>query len=240
MKILAVNGSPRGENSLTQIMVEEFLAGAAEAGAEVESVFLADRKVGHCRACFACWVATPGECAVKDDMVELLGKVREADVIVYATPLYTDVVTGLMKDFMDRTIPLLDPHFAVDERGESRHPLRYERFPKLVVVSNSGFPEQSQFQVLSLLFRRLARNFHSEVIAEIYRGGGGILGMEAAQLEPLLAGYKALLQQAGREIAKNLKLSDETREALGRDLVPPEMYSAQVNRMLDLQLEGKP
>lgn len=240
MKIVAINGSPRGKNSNTQVIVDEFLAGASEAGAEVETVLLIEKNVSHCRGCLACWVGTPGVCVMKDDMAELLEKLREAGVVVYATPLYTDAVTGLMKDFMDRSVPLLDPHFVADGRGETRHPLRYDTFPKMVVISNSGFPEQSQFQVMSSLFHRLARNFHSDVIAEIYRGGGGILKAEAEELQPLIAGYKSLLRKAGREIAQNLALSDDTREALQCPLVPPDVYVEHMNRMWDAALSGKP
>jgi multimeric flavodoxin WrbA len=239
MKFVAFNGSPRGKNSHTEAMVEEFLAGAEEAGAEVENVLLAEKSVAHCKGCFACWVATPGVCVIEDDMAELLEKLRQADVAVYATPLYTDVVSGLLKDFMDRSIPLLDPHFVRDERGETRHPLRYDSFPKMVVMSNCGFPEQSHFQVLSLLFRREARNLHSEVPAEIYRGRGGLLKADAEELQPLIAGYKSLLRKAGHEIAENLALSDETREALGRPLAPPDIYVEHANRGWDAALSGK-
>jgi multimeric flavodoxin WrbA len=239
MKIVAFNGSPRGKNAHTHVMVEEFLGGAEEAGAEVENVFLAEKSVAHCRGCFACWVATPGVCVIADDMAELLEKLRKADVVVYATPLYTDVVTGLMKDFMDRSVPLLDPHFARDGSGEIRHPLRYGAFPKMVVISNCGFPEQSQFQVMSLLFRRLARNFHSDLIAEIYRGEGDLLKADAEELRTLIAGYKSLLRKAGREVAENLALSDDTREGMQRPLVPPEVYVEFANRMWDAQLSRK-
>lgn len=239
MKIVALNGSPRGKNAHTHVMVEEFLAGAKEAGAEVENVLLAEKSVAHCRGCFACWRATPGVCVIEDDMADLLEKLREADVVVYATPLYTDVVSGLMKDFMDRSIPLLDPHFAGDGSGETRHPLRYGTFPKMVVISNCGFPEQSHFQVLSLLFRRVARNFHSEVIAEIYRGVGGLLKADAEELQPLIAGYKSLLRKAGREVVENLALSDDTREEMQRPLVPPDAYVERTNRMWDAALSKK-
>ena len=71
-----------------------------------------------------------------------------------------------MKNFMDRFMPLADPHIETDQNGEARH-VAHSNPPKVGVISNCGFPEQSHFQVLQLLFRRLARNMASELICEI-------------------------------------------------------------------------
>ncbi len=236
MRIVAFNGSPHGERGTTNAMVTEFLAGAEEAGAEVENILLATKGIEHCRGCFACWIATPGSCIIKDDMADLLGKFNAADVVVFATPLYTDIVTGLMKTFMDRLIPLLDPHVIQDAEGESRHPLRYGKAPRTVVISNCGFPEQSHFQVLSLLFSRFAQNLHSEVIAEIYRGGGPLLVNEAPELQPLITSYFTVLGKAGREVVENLRLSEETKAALEQPLIPPAAYRQGSNLMVDERL----
>ena len=135
MKITAFNGSPRGGRGNTNVMVEEFLAGAKDAGAEVESIQLADKKINHCIGCFACWIKTPGECCHDDDQAELLKKFIGSDIVVLATPLYVDNVTGIMKDFLDRLIPILDPHFTVDEHGETTHVERYEEYPEFVVIT---------------------------------------------------------------------------------------------------------
>ena len=174
VKITIFNGSPRAENGNTHVMVEAFMKGAIQAGAEVENVFLSKKEINHCRGCFSCWLKTPGKCVINDDMAELLEKFVKSDVVVFATPLYVDNVTGIMKNFMDRIIPAGDPHFEKDRGGECVHVIRSEKIPKLVVISNSGFPEQSHFQVLKLLFKRIARNMRTEVIGEIYRGGGAI------------------------------------------------------------------
>ena len=64
MRIVAFNGSPRGAAGNTHVMVENFLSGAEAAGAETESIILADKKIGHCRGCFACWLKTPGKCII--------------------------------------------------------------------------------------------------------------------------------------------------------------------------------
>lgn len=238
MKITAFNGSPRAENSNTHAMVEEFLRGAEEAGAEVENVFLAKKKIEHCIGCFKCWADGSGGCVVKDDMSELLPKYLASDIAVFATPLYVDNVTGIMKDFMDRLIPLGDPHLEPDEAGETRHRGGAKGSPDIIVISNCAFPEQSQFQVLHHLFQRVARSYHSQVAAEIYRSEGSVLHDPPAALKPVVWKYRKLLKRAGREVAENLSISDETASLLEKPLVPPDQYIADANRRWDEVLSG--
>lgn len=233
MRITAFNGSSRGEKGNTNIMVEEFLKGAREAGAETENILLIEKNIKHCLACFTCWRKTPGKCVTKDDMEELLRKLMDSDVVVYATPVYVDNVSGIMKNFMDRHIPIIDPYFEKDETGEYRHRRRYSKYPKIVAISNCAYPEQSNFQVISLLSKRIARNLHSEVIGEIYRGGGEILRSRIPALEPLIEKYKVSLRKAGKELAENLRLSKETTQELERPLIPHDLYVKGLNDTWD-------
>ena len=233
MKITAFNGSPKAERGNTHVMVEAFLAGAREAGAEVENVFLVKQKIHPCIACNSCWLKTPGTCSQRDDMGELLSKVVATDVLVFATPVYVDNVTGLMKNFMDRLIPIGDPHWEKDENGEIRHLARHAKPRKIAVISNCGFAQQSHFQVLRLLFRRIARNIHAEVVAEIYREAGSLLTIPNAELRQPVESYKALLREAGREVAERSRLSAETIAKLERPLLPSENFVDEYMRMVN-------
>ncbi len=230
MKIIIFNGSPRTKNSNTHFIVKEFIKGAESEGAEVENIFLFPKKINTCLACFDCWRKTPGKCIVKDDTEELLEKFINSDVAVFATPLYVDNISGIMKNFMDRMLPLFHPIIEKDENGESRHKKRFDKYPKIVVISNSGFPEQSHFQVLRLLFRRIARNTHSEVIGEIYRGGGEILQVKNLVLKPLINKYKKLVREAGREIVKNMRISEELQKKLEKPIIPISFYISGANK----------
>jgi len=237
MKITVFNGAMRGEKSISHLMVSEFLAGAEGAGAEVEEVLLVKRKINLCRACLSCWIKTPGRCCQRDDMNELLEKYMASEIVVIATPLYGDCVSGLTKMFMDRLIPISDPHFKPDVEGETGHEMRYERYPDMVVISNCGYPEQSHFQVLQLLFRRIARNANCKLIAEIYRGGGGLLGQYPPMLEPMIEEYRSQLRKAGAEVVTDRAIAAETQEALERQMVPTEMYISEINKLWDRLLE---
>jgi multimeric flavodoxin WrbA len=236
MKITCINGSPRGKNSNSQRIASEFLEGARKAGAEAETVFLAEKKIGNCKACLSCWIKTPGKCIQKDDMAELLENVIKSDIVVFATPVYADNVTGLMKTFIDRMIPAVDPRVK-KEKGETVHVKRYDRYPKIVVISNCGFPEQTHFQTLRLYFRRLSRNMHSEVIGEIYRGGGPILQVKNPLLKSILHSYMKRLRKAGEEVVREGRLSEDTMEKLEKPLVPHDQYTEGMNKYFEKCLQ---
>ncbi|MDD1708163.1 MAG: flavodoxin family protein [Methanoregulaceae archaeon] len=239
MRIIAFNGSPRAEQSNTHVMVEAFLAGAESAGAETENIFLARKKIKHCLGCFGCWWKTPGTCVQSDDMAELIEKYLSADVVIFATPLYIDNVSGIMKNFMDRIIPMGDPHFEKDPHGEVRHVPGKKRDPKFVMMANSGYPEQTHFQVLRLLARRMARNFDTEIVGEIYRGGGSLLQEE--ELKPWIDAYKVQLRKAGWEIVKEGKISPLTTRNLEQPLIPApdyvDIYVKNANAYMDRMIE---
>lgn len=99
-KVLILSSSPRkGGNSDT--LCDEFLRGAAEAGNEVEKIFLGDKTVHYCTGCSTCsYLQKP--CPQKDDAAEIIEKMVAADVIVMATPVYFYTMSAQMKTLIDR------------------------------------------------------------------------------------------------------------------------------------------
>ena len=100
-KILILSGSPR-KNGNSDLLCDEFARGAMEAGHEVEKIRVAEKKIGYCRACYAC--RGTGVCAVKDDMAEILQKMIDCDVIVLASPVYFYSIDAQLKTVIDRTV----------------------------------------------------------------------------------------------------------------------------------------
>ena len=225
MKITVFNGSHKGRSGNTFLMVEAFLAGAREAGAEGEQVVLATHDIAPCRACMACWKMPDTRCVHRDAMDELLPKVIASDVFGLATPLYVDNVTGLMKTFLDRLVPIADPRWEQDDRGECRHRQRFPKPGKLIGIANCGFPEQSHFQVLALLLRRMARNLHCDLAAEIYRGAGGLLSHSDSAIQPAIDDYLQLVRRAGKELVEYGRVLEATSTQLERPLLPVENFS---------------
>lgn len=98
--ILILSSSPRrGGNS--DILCDEFLRGAREAGHTVEKIFLRDKTINYCTGCSTC--SLHGKpCPQKDDMPEILDKMIAADIIVMATPVYFYTMSAQMKTLIDR------------------------------------------------------------------------------------------------------------------------------------------
>lgn len=100
--VLILSGSPRkGGNS--DLLCDEFMRGALESGHKAEKIRVADRKIGYCRACYYCR-DHGGECAIKDDMAQVLQKMIDADVIVLASPVYFYSIDAQLKAVIDRTV----------------------------------------------------------------------------------------------------------------------------------------
>lgn len=100
-KILIISSSPRkGGNS--DVLCDRFRKGAEEAGNSVDKIRLAEMKIDYCSACYAC--KKTGHCVKQDDMAQVIEKMRSADVIVLATPVYFYTMCAQMKTMIDRTL----------------------------------------------------------------------------------------------------------------------------------------
>ena len=100
-RVLVLSASPRkGGNS--DLLCDQFMLGAKEAGHHVEKIFLRDKKINYCTACGVCQ-GNGGKCIQQDGMADVLDKMIGADVIVMATPVYFYNMNGQMKTLIDRT-----------------------------------------------------------------------------------------------------------------------------------------
>ncbi len=102
-KVVLVNSSFR-KGGNTEILAERFTAGAREAGNEVKVINLRDMNLKFCVGCLTC--QKTGRCVLKDDVNPLLETVKNADVLVFATPVYYYCMSGQLKTFLDRMNPL--------------------------------------------------------------------------------------------------------------------------------------
>ena len=88
----------RGSNS--DMMADQFVAGAKAAGHEVEKISLVGKEIQFCKGCFGCQKL--GRCVIDDDVNNIMAKVLQADVICWATPIYYYEMSGQMKTLIDR------------------------------------------------------------------------------------------------------------------------------------------
>ena len=100
-KVLVISSSPRkGGNS--DLLCDQFISGAMEAGNKAEKINFKNKNINYCTGCGTC-LNGKKSCPQKDDMAEVLEKLISADVIVLATPVYFYTMCGQMKTFIDRT-----------------------------------------------------------------------------------------------------------------------------------------
>lgn len=108
MNILILQGSPRAKGN-TAWMAEEYKKAAEAAGHEVTLVNVAKKKIAGCLACEYCHGKGEGACIQKDDMQELYPMVKEAEVLVLATPIYYFTFNSQMQSAIHRFYCMMTP-----------------------------------------------------------------------------------------------------------------------------------
>ena len=104
---------------LTATVLASFIQGMEDAGSDVELFYASRLDIKPC-ACseMYCWYRVPGECCFKDDMQSLYPRLRQADILILATPVYVPL-PGAMQDVLNRLCPLLEPLLETRE-GRTR------------------------------------------------------------------------------------------------------------------------
>ena len=98
-RIIVISTSLRhGSNS--DMLADHFIDGAKSAGNDVEKISLVGKNIQFCKGCMAC--QKMGRCTIKDDVNDIMAKVLQADVVVWATPIYYYEMSGQMKTLIDR------------------------------------------------------------------------------------------------------------------------------------------
>lgn len=104
MKLLAVQGSPKKKGN-TALLLDHYLRGVEENHPQVEikRVFLQEKNIKPCRGCYTCESEeSKNQCVIQDEMQDLYPKILEADLLVFATPVYWWSITAQLKIFIDR------------------------------------------------------------------------------------------------------------------------------------------
>lgn len=124
MKILVLNGSPRPGGS-TSSMCQAFKKGAESSGHTVEIVPVCQKNIHGCLACEYCHTRGNGQCIQKDDMQEVYDLLKEAEMLVIASPVYYHGLTGQLKCVLDR-------FYA------AAYPKKPEKLKKVAMILSSG------------------------------------------------------------------------------------------------------
>ena len=228
MKILAINGSPKGKRSNTWRLTSAFLEGitiqeendGAQAP-EIETLNIGSLNIKPCLGCFSCWSKTPGKCCIHDDMQGVIDKILWADVVVWSFPLYYFGLPGQLKTLIDRQLPMSLP-FMCTETESGGHPSRYDMSGKrTVVISTCGFyTAQGNYDCVTNLYDRLCGKGG---YTAIFCGQGELFRVK--ELSERTDEYLSWVKKAGQEFASG-GISGETRGKLDRNLFPRDVFEA--------------
>lgn len=138
MKTVCVLGSPRPDGN-SSIIAGHFCAAMENLGAEVQTFALNKLTYRGCQACMAC-KTTLDRCVLKDDLTAVLDSLREADLLVMATPVYFSDVSSQMKGFIDRLLSYLVPDYRTNPVKS-----RFSPGKKLVFIQVQARPDERKF-----------------------------------------------------------------------------------------------
>lgn len=240
MKILALNSSPLKDRGNTAVILNAFLEGTKVAGAEVEPINIFGMDIRPCLGKLVCWISTPGKCCQDDDMSKLIEKLKNAEVWVFASPLYWDGVTGPMKNVIDRLLPLIVGDISVIN-GHCRHALRDGvSGGKIVLISTCGFWELDNFESMVNHIKAVSKNIHREFAGALLRPHGAQLKYQVKQdqEETWFEVLKAS-KTAGSELIKNGFINKETLQKISQEIFSRDEYMKLINENFDRLIKLK-
>lgn len=223
MKILLINGSPRGKRSNSLRLAHSFIEGIRKKGeVSIDELNVSKMNIESCRGCFSCWKATPGECIIKDDMSTVIEKEVEADIMIWSFPLYYFSVPGILKNLIDRQLPMYLPFMSENENGigsgghESRYDLKSRRH---VLISTCGFySSEGNYDSVTRMFDHFLGEGNFE---QIFCGQGELFNTK--ELSDRTDEYLDSVRKAGSEYVSG-GITEDTRLQLNTLLYPKDVF----------------
>ena len=226
MNIFLINGSPKGQNSNSLKLSYAFINGIkckVKEKIEIREATLSKLNIQSCKGCFSCWKSTPGKCCIQDDMVQIIENQLWADIIIFSFPLYYSNVPGILKNMIDRQLPMNLPFMSdrTDGYGNGCHEQRYDLTNKKnVLISTCGFftSEGNYDSVISMFNHTLGKNNFET----IFCGQGELFSVK--ELTTKTNEYLSKVEKAGKDFILEKKISEETKNQLQELLFPKEVF----------------
>jgi multimeric flavodoxin WrbA len=231
VKVLAINGSPRKGKGDTAAVLSPLIQGITDAGAEVELFYASKLEIKPCSCgSMYCWYESPGNCCFTDEMQILYPKLKEAAILIIATPVYIPL-PGAMQNFINRLCPLVEPYLEFRQH-RTRARFRQDVFiKKILLVSTGGWWEKENMNKVVQIVEELAESASVEFSGAILRphafamkqdgqftkDGGEILGE---------------LRKLGSEFINTGVLNPSSLEMISRPLISEEELRQRYNQAL--------
>ena len=139
---------------------------------KIECFTLRKMNIKYCTGCWSCWLKTPGECPLKDEMPKILRSVIHSDLTVFVSPVIMGFVSKHIKKAGDRLIPLVHPYIDISEK-ECHHISRYDKYPKLglMLIEEQSNDARGNVGIITDIYKRNALNFKSKLAFSIVSNG---------------------------------------------------------------------
>jgi multimeric flavodoxin WrbA len=227
MKIIAINGSHRGDRGLTQILINQLFIGAQRAGAHCETIVLSNKKINLCKGCRVCQTNKSYlQCVFddKDDIKEILKKIEESDIIIFATPIYVFSMSGLMKIFIERIMAsTADSSIrTLSQSGLLFHHINKKIASKpILIVTCQDNIEDKTYQNVVDYFKIYSEFLDAPVIGNLHRKSGQLFldqsnELYQSKINAVLESYS----KAGEELVIYSRIKKETQKRANQNITP--------------------
>ncbi len=193
MKItmMGISGSPHRHGNTEQLL-DTFLAGASDAGADIEKVILSRLDFSSCHGCNACHKT--GICVLSDDLTLLYSKIlNSVDILVVASPIYSMNMTAELKGFIDRAQFIWSQKFIIKTKSFSDDYIqRHQAYFLSTAGMDSNTVFDAAFPTIQAIFNNLGFSYAGNVLANGLDTHGGIRGHPSALSDAYETGKKAV------------------------------------------------
>ncbi|MGA2142098.1 MAG: flavodoxin family protein [Brevinematales bacterium] len=229
MKLLAINSSHRGDKGFTSFLIGKLFKGASDAGADCRVVTLAGMKITPCKSCEACQMGSHKFRCIydsKDDVREIFNNMAQADIIVFASPVYVFGMTGLMKTLLDRLHATGDSNdIKLSKSGLIFHHIEPSICSKpFVLLACCDNMENETPKNIKSYFKTYSKFMDAKQVGTLVRktcklaGSGKDSGKERAF--PKIYNVYEAYYQAGKELATLGKIKGGTLRKANKNILP--------------------
>ncbi len=234
MKIIALNGSHSGTHGYTHFLIQKIFKGAAAAGADCEEITLAKLKINLCKGCNVCHQDKHLLHCIhddKDDVAMIFAKMQEADLLIYATPIYVFNMSGLLKIFLDRLNSTGNSNdFRLSDSGKFFHHISQDIYSKPFVslICHDNF-ENEVSRSVTTYFKTFSKFMDAPLVGTIIRRSGKITGYgkdseKELKYPKIIESYRAI-EQAGEELVQQGRITRSTQKVASQDIIPVPFFS---------------
>lgn len=203
----------------TALVLAPFIDGMREAGASVELFYAKRLHIQPCTGEFHCWSKKPGQCYIDDDMKRLYPKLRKANILVLATPVYIPL-PGEMQNLINRLCPLVEPILEFKE-GRTRARFHSDvNIRKIVLVSTCGWWEMENFSTVLRIAEELAKDANVEFTGAVLRPHAYLMRGNEEKVKKVIDA----LREVGYALVKEGKMPQNLLSVISQPLISEEEY----------------